>query len=254
MIASLPFTSRLRHDHHLLDSFERRMATLKLLKILTCGLGKWSAGKESDSQGILAKKRSNGKENEEKTLDPERVQQPSAHHVCPAPDNQPPETELALPPTDAVEQHASTSVFPRGPIVPPGNMSRPPSGMGTPHLKYKNLWDEAYTKLRSEEPDLFKEYTRCIVSIEDSQQPEMIYDIDQLESDKRELYLATLVEKRVQTIPKEECRTATMVYKKTVELVLFAKGFITQAASNEPHAALAWAGISMLLPVSGCFS
>ncbi len=230
------------------------MAKLKLLKILTCGLWKSSAGQETGSQGILAKKKPNGQEKETKTLDPERVQQPSTHPVCQAPDNKPPETELTIPPTDAVEQNASDSVLSRGPTVPPGNMLRPPSRMGTSQSKHKDLWDEAYTKLRSENPDLFKRYTRCIVIIDDNQQPEMTYNIDQLESDKRERYLATLIEKRVQTIQKEEWPTATMIYKETVAMVLFAKDFITQVASHEPHAALAWAGVSMLLPVSSRFS
>ena len=92
------------------------------------------------------------------------------------------------------------------------------------------------------------------MTIEDSQQPELTQDIDHLKSDERERYLATLIEKRLQTIHKEKWPTATKVYKKTVNTVLFAKSFITQVASNEPHAALAWAGISMLLPVSGRFS
>lgn len=82
----------------------------------------------------------------------------------------------------------------------------------------------------------------------------MTYDMDQLQSDRRERYLATLIEKRVQKIQEKEWSNATMVYKKTVGMVLFAKDFISQVASNEPHAALAWAGVSMLLPVCDCLS
>ena len=37
---------------------------------------------------------------------------------------------------------------------------------------------------------------------------------------------------------------------KIVSAIIFAKDFITAAASLEPHAALAWAGVSVLLPVS----
>lgn len=225
---------------------------LKSMKILTCGLVKSSAGKESDSREILANKKPNGKET--KTPDPERVQRPSPHEVFPAADNKPLETDLARPPTDTGEQNAFTSLLPRVPTVPPGNMSLPSSRIGTSHSKHKDLWDEAYTKLRLENPNLFKKYTRCIMNIEDSQQPELTHDIDHLESDERERYLATLIEKRLQTIHKEKWPTATKVYKKTVNTVLFAKDFITQVASNEPHAALAWAGVSLLLPVSGRLS
>ena len=35
----------------------------------------------------------------------------------------------------------------------------------------------------------------------------------------------------------------------TVKAIVFAKDFVSSAASNEPHAALAWAGVSMLLPL-----
>ena len=38
--------------------------------------------------------------------------------------------------------------------------------------------------------------------------------------------------------------------KKPINGITAAKDFITQAVSHEPHAALAWAGVSCLLPVS----
>ena len=230
------------------------MTKLKFLEKVTCGLGKSSSGKDSDSPGKLGRKRQKDKEKGKETLDIEPVQQPSTRHGCLAPANKSSETELALPPRDAVKQNASDSLLPEGPTVPSGNMSREHSGMGTSQSKHKDLWDEAYTKLREENPDLFKKYTCCVMIIEDNQEPGMTHDIDQLESDRRERYLATLIEKRVEKIKEEEWPTATMVYKNTVGMVLFAKDFITQVASNEPHAALAWAGVSMLLPVSGRFS
>jgi N-terminal domain of NWD NACHT-NTPase len=37
---------------------------------------------------------------------------------------------------------------------------------------------------------------------------------------------------------------------KIISAITAAKEFITTAASLEPHAALAWAGVSVLLPVS----
>ena len=152
VIAHILFTARLRHC--VLDSFDRRIAMRKSLKILACGLMKSSAEKESDSQEILANKKPHGKDT--KTLVPERVQRPSLYEVNPAADNDPPETDLPRPPTDTGEQNASTSLLPRGPTALPGNMSLPSSRNGTSHSKHKDLWDEAYTKLRSEYPNLFK--------------------------------------------------------------------------------------------------
>jgi hypothetical protein len=37
---------------------------------------------------------------------------------------------------------------------------------------------------------------------------------------------------------------------KVVQRIIYAKDFIGQAIFSEPHAALAWAGVSLLLPVS----
>ena len=70
--------------------------------------------------------------------------------------------------------------------------------MGTSQSERKDLWDEAYAELRSENPDLFKKYNSCTRTVEDKQEPEMTYDIDQLQSDRRERYLATLIEKRTE--------------------------------------------------------
>jgi hypothetical protein len=76
-------------------------------------------------------------------------------------------------------------------------------------------------------------------------------NLDNLDSEQREQYLANQIEKRLQIIQKQEWSTAGNIYKKIVKTVLFAKDFVGQAVSNEPHTVLAWAGVSMLLPVSG---
>ena len=75
---------------------------------------------------------------------------------------------------------------------------------------------------------------------------------------ERELQLEKLVDVKRQAV--EEARrkltigNETYIVKekvdKIVSAIIFAKDFITAAASLEPHAALAWAGISVLLPVS----
>lgn len=39
------------------------------------------------------------------------------------------------------------------------------------------------------------------------------------------------------------------ILEQTVKAIVFAKDFVSSAASSEPHAALAWAGVSMLLPL-----
>lgn len=39
------------------------------------------------------------------------------------------------------------------------------------------------------------------------------------------------------------------ILEQTVRAIVFAKDFVSSAASSEPHAALAWAGVSMMLPL-----
>ena len=114
-----------------------------------------------------------------------------------------------------------------------------------------DLWDEAYKKLGREQPKLFERYKCCIVASDNESATPLSLNLDNVDSDHRERYLANQIEKRLHTIQKQEWSTAGDIYKKIVKTVLFAKDFVGQAVSNEPHAALAWAGVSMLLPVSG---
>jgi len=114
-----------------------------------------------------------------------------------------------------------------------------------------DLWDEAYKKLKREQPKLFEQYKHCIVASGDESATPPPLNLDNLDTEHREQYLANQIEKRLQTIQEQEWSTASDVYKKIVKTVLFAKDFVGQAVSHEPHAALAWAGVSMLLPVSG---
>jgi hypothetical protein len=114
-----------------------------------------------------------------------------------------------------------------------------------------DLWDEAYKKLGREQPKLFERYKRCIVASGDESATPLSLNLDSVDSEYRERYLANQIEKRLQTIQKQEWSAAGDIYKKIVKTLLFAKDFVGQAVSNEPHAALAWAGVSMLLPVSG---
>ncbi|KAL9616484.1 MAG: hypothetical protein Q9160_008652 [Pyrenula sp. 1 TL-2023] len=133
--------------------------------------------------------------------------------------------------------------------VPAQNKPALPPDRIDPWQDRADLWDEAYRKLEAAQPNLFKKYEQCVAH--DSRLPdtESLVDIDDVQSNERERYLAAQIEKRLQTIQKEEWTTASQVYKKTVKTVLFAKDFIAQVASNEPHAALAWAGVSMFLPL-----
>ncbi|MCJ1309835.1 hypothetical protein MMC25_003496 [Agyrium rufum] len=116
-------------------------------------------------------------------------------------------------------------------------------------VESKELWDEAYQKLQSEHPKPFKKYKLCILNMNKNESPGAIVDIEKLDDDMRERHPALQIKKRIKTIREEDWTSASTVYKKIVNTVLFAKDFITSVARNEPHAAIAWAGVSMLLPL-----
>src|SRR5271155_2419733 len=114
----------------------------------------------------------------------------------------------------------------------------------------EDLWDEAYNKLRAEQAKLFKAYQNYIANPDgfDSKDRPVI-DLDAIHGRDRERYLAVKIKTKLQDIKSKQWPAAAKAYGKIVKGVVFAKDFIATAASNEPHAALAWAGVSMLLPV-----
>ena len=124
--------------------------------------------------------------------------------------------------------------------------------------KTKNLWDQAFQILR-EDPKKRKRLNNYeeIVLSELEVGHGSIGGTSHLNDQNREDQLATLVSKKLQVI--DDARLKFHRGEKTVEVaaqidrlikaVLFAKDFISSAAGSEPHVALAWAGISVLLPV-----
>ncbi len=74
----------------------------------------------------------------------------------------------------------------------------------------------------------------------------------------KERQLSELIAKRLKII--EEARWKFDVGNQTIEVkaqadrivktVVFAKDFVSSAVSSDPHAALAWAGVCVLMPVS----
>ena len=163
----------------------------------------------------------------------------------------PPSSKHAAPVVHIVSPGVPTSAIPiESPLAPRNSL--PPNPKTEILLGGQiNLWDEAYKKLKREQPKLFELYKRCIVASSDESATPPRLNLDNLDSEQREQYLANQIEKRLQTIQEQEWSTAGDIYKKIVKMVLFAKDFVGQAISNKPHAALTWAGVSMLLPVSG---
>ena len=104
----------------------------------------------------------------------------------------------------------------------------------------RSLWASAYACLQIENPRLVRKLEHCLgISATDNDA-----EID------------GLAQKALEKIGEaqdsgEKHKSSLQKYtKKAIELIIASKDFISSAASMEPHAALAWSGVSLLLPVS----
>ncbi|KAI9650863.1 hypothetical protein NHQ30_000898 [Ciborinia camelliae] len=102
-----------------------------------------------------------------------------------------------------------------------------------------DLWSQASAKLKSDDPELYEEYSR-IIQREGGKSIENKLD----KTSKSFANAATLLEvcqNSLQTM-KSSSGKADKILEKTVKIVGLAKDFVGAAVSAEPHAAVAWAG------------
>jgi len=138
----------------------------------------------------------------------------------------------------------------------------PAVGSSAEELRPRNLWNEAYNTLRKKDSELIDAYERDLLASQDlafdkqtslsEGQIPSVGDID------RGVQLQKLVDQKLQDIQDSRLKITVsgkeIVVKeqvcKVVHAILSAKDFIGSAVSAEPHAALAWAGVLVVLPVS----
>ena len=128
-----------------------------------------------------------------------------------------------------------------------------PSELAPELIESRDLWDEAYQTLRLANSELVEHYEESITRPDCS-----ITALAPLGTLARQEQLATVIKKRLESI--EHDRTYVSIFGKTIVLqeqvdrfgriIMFAKDFVSSAVSAEPHAALVWVGVCMLLPVS----
>ncbi|KAB8257697.1 hypothetical protein BDV32DRAFT_80320 [Aspergillus pseudonomiae] len=119
----------------------------------------------------------------------------------------------------------------------------------------KDLWSEAYMKLHNDNASLIESYENVLLATETYQIVER--SPTKQEKTDRQKRLQDLVFCRLQDmeqgrfdIPRRSRQSVIGDYvRRTVHGILYAKDFITAAISAEPHAALAWAGVVMVLPL-----
>ena len=117
----------------------------------------------------------------------------------------------------------------------------------------RDLWDEAYEVLRGTDSKLVEQYEETIM--QENQDNTHLAPVGSL---ARQEQLSAVVTRRLDSIEKDQ-KSFIVAGKrvvlqeqlnKFVRVVMFARNFVSQAVSAEPHAALAWAGVCVLLPVS----
>lgn len=118
------------------------------------------------------------------------------------------------------------------------------------------LWNEAYEQLREEDEQLIIAYEKDLLTQGKAQtggqRPSDVFD------NSHETQLQNLVERRLADIQETRLRMTVggreVVVKdqarRIIHAILSFKDAISSAVSSEPHAALAWGGILMLLNVS----
>ncbi len=121
----------------------------------------------------------------------------------------------------------------------------------------KDLWDRSHRLLREDKSNrqLLVAYERILVS-ELNQGTLPVTSVDWGSRDQRK-QVSNLIARKLKLI--EESRWRLQLGKKTVEFkaqvdkvvktVIWAQGFVSSAVSADPHSALAWAGVSLLLPL-----
>ncbi|EDN02269.1 predicted protein [Histoplasma mississippiense (nom. inval.)] len=117
-------------------------------------------------------------------------------------------------------------------------------------LKLSSLWDEAYDELRKENAKLVDAYEQDLFSIQNlgQQAPK---------GEDREIQLQKLLNSKLQNIENSQMKISIHgkdvvirdQARKVVHSILSVKDYIGSIAFAEPHAALAWAGILIILPV-----
>ena len=113
--------------------------------------------------------------------------------------------------------------------------------------KSEDLWKQAYDVLELREPDLMRAYNLLLTPVrtsltDPSLSPEMIEKIvkSKLEDREAKQLVINLGKKSVKVREQGE---------KVVKFILWSKDIVSQALSAQPYAALAWSGVSILLPV-----
>lgn len=129
--------------------------------------------------------------------------------------------------------------------------------------KPRDLWEDAYERLGRDKPGFVAQYEKILAleGCEEEKSSQTTQNIHDQASQPRITHsrtrLTTLAKKKLASL--DESRLAIKLGSKTlqfkdgvdpvVKVLIAAKDLISGAVTSEPHAALAWTGVCILLPV-----
>ncbi|KAJ5902311.1 hypothetical protein N7495_002839 [Penicillium taxi] len=127
----------------------------------------------------------------------------------------------------------------------------------TKYSMHRDLWDEAYAALGREDPRLNQRYEEILLSQEDRNGKPTWNHLAPDGSYQREKQLRQIAESMVEELDLAQWQLRIGSHSvdvggrfdKVVKIVVAAKEFVSSAVSSEPHAALAWAGVCIFLPL-----
>lgn len=126
--------------------------------------------------------------------------------------------------------------------------------------QHLDLWTQAYREFETHQPELAADYSRHLIAFH---QGDMSADVAAISDASARTYLSNLnsteplMEQLLQNRAKEQWRIPLLEkdvkfrdqVEKLTKFLLWSDQFVKTAMSTQPCAALAWSGVSILLPV-----
>ncbi|KAK2006409.1 ankyrin repeat protein [Colletotrichum eremochloae] len=115
-----------------------------------------------------------------------------------------------------------------------------------------HIWDEAWAAIQSEEPDLVAKYQHYLLAqdaTDAKSEPEHFSGIERKERLLRTADLKVTATKAKLAEEGAFSSHAKRIAEGTVTILTKGTAFVAAVASTEPHAALVWAGCSVILPL-----
>lgn len=149
-------------------------------------------------------------------------------------------TEARRPSTDV---HRDDKSFDASPPV------KNPIDEALKKLQTRQPWEEAYNAIQESHPDLINAYTRALLESGGHTGDKALDRIQEVQA---------LAQEQLEVWQSEQFRLSFNgkdvivgeLARKVVGVVLSVKDVVSSAISADPHAALAWAGVMVALPVS----